>query len=163
LFFFQTRLIFSSQGHKPKFQKMEGMEMSWKSYAAEAKRGGGQQTVIGADEVKVRYFSPKAGSPRLLIRVGSDLLSQAKIKVKDKVDLLTNEDGSQALIRKSEKGWTVYGINGSGGEINLPWRDDRRLFNFSSKAFVKMNGAKVGEGGVIFEIPKVAQAENENA
>jgi hypothetical protein len=125
---------------------------NWTSYAETAKRGGGQQTVIGPDEVQLRYHQPKTGSPRLIVRVGNNLLSQAKIKIKDKVDILTNVEG-QVLLRKEPKGWTVYPVNGSGGGVNFIWKEDRRLFTFEAKTFTKVE-AKVDKDGIVFDIPQ---------
>jgi len=128
--------------------------MTWKSYAAEA-RGGGHSSAAKSDEVTMRLFTPKDSKPRLVIRIGPDILKKAKLAPKDTADLLVNEDASQALIKKSEKGWKLFPVGNDAAELSIPW-GDRRLFEFDSKQAVKII-PQLAEGGIVLTVKAEAE------
>jgi hypothetical protein len=132
--------------------------MAWKSYAAEA-RGGGQQTAtIKAEETALRFFQPKAGTPRLCVRIGHEVLKKAKLNFKDTVDLLVNEDGSEVLIKKAERGWKLGQVTNGAGEFSVPW-GDKALFSFKQKGYTKVE-SKLAEGGIALSVPQEEVSAN---
>ena len=124
-----------------------------KSYKEIAKGTFGGAT-IKPDALTMRYRVPKNGKPRLNIKLGVDVLKKAKLNIKDRIDLVIDDEINKAFIRPDADGWKIDGAGKTGaGVFNLPWNSDR-LFEFDSEKAVDIKWSWTKAKGVEFSIPE---------
>ncbi|MFO7739823.1 MAG: hypothetical protein R6V46_15195 [Desulfatiglandaceae bacterium] len=125
--------------------------MAFQSYAAVGKKKFGGMMGIKADELVLRITTPKKGSPRLVIKLGKDVMKKSKLTPSTMVDLLVDSDQGKGLLAQDSKGWKLKVKESGTGEIVMSWNSEA-LFDFSGdKQSVDW---KIVKAGVEFNLPK---------
>lgn len=123
-----------------------------KSYREIAKKTFGGVS-IKADVMNLRFHLPKNGKPRLNIKLGCDVLKKAKLAVKDRIDLIVDDEIGKVFLRPDSDGWKIDGAGKTGaGIITLPWNSDK-LFDFDSTTAVDLKWSWTAKKGIEFDLP----------
>jgi hypothetical protein len=98
----------------------------------------------------LRNYIYDNGEPKLVIRLGADVIKRGKVAVGDTLDLLVAEDKSKVLVKKSQKGWKLK-KSSEASKLTLPW-GDRRLFDFTIEKPVRLEH-RFEHGGITLDLP----------
>jgi len=130
------------------------MEKSYKEIA----KGTFGGVKIKADALQLRYAVPKNGKAKLKIKLGCDVLKKAKLAVKDRIDLIVDDEINKAFIRPDADGWRIENGGKSGaGVFDLPWNADR-LFEFDTEKAVDIPWTWTAKKGIEFSVPSEVEA-----
>ncbi|MFH1932770.1 MAG: hypothetical protein ABIN18_14435 [Pseudomonadota bacterium] len=125
------------------------------SYRALAKGTFGGGAITNPNALSLRYMTPKSDKPKLIFKLGVDVLKKAKIAIKDRVDFIVDTEVGKAFIRADQEGWKInpVGDGKSGaGYFELPW-NSQKLFQFNNKQAVDVPWTWTAKTGIAFDIP----------
>ncbi|MBL0717253.1 MAG: hypothetical protein JJV89_04310, partial [Desulfosarcina sp.] len=81
------------------------------------------------------------------------------LKIKDRIDLIIDDELNKAFIRPDSDGWKIDGAGKTGaGVFNLPWNTDK-LFEFNNTQATDIDWTWTKAKGIEFDIPEAEVEE----
>jgi hypothetical protein len=135
--------------------------MAEQSYRELAKGTFGGGAIMNPNSLSLRYMEPKSDKPKLVFKLGADVLAKGKLKIKDAVDLIVDVEAGKCFLRKDPEGWKLnpVGSGKSGAAIfEIPW-NSHKLFDFNNKTAVNIPWTWTAKAGIEFAIPSAPDDE----